>query len=110
MNLSHFNVTINMTDLKDCSMCIEIDYRYLEARLSIDVDEVTEMWKEDRELILACLAHELSHVITKELTDPFDWKGRPTKKQTETNIYFEERVTETVSRLALRLYKLENKL
>ena len=91
-------------------MCIDIDYRYLEAKLSIDTAEVVEMWKEDRGIILECLAHELSHIITKELTDPFDWKGRPTKKQTETDIYFEERVTETVSRLTLRLYKLENKL
>lgn len=86
------------------------DYRYLEALINIDVETVTAMWKENKELILECLAHEISHLVTSEMSDPFATKCKRPKKETVEQIHFEERVTETVSRWALRLYKLENKL
>lgn len=109
MNLSHFNIKVHFCKLKDATMDIEVDYRYLEAMIRMDIVLVTKMWRHDKSEILAYLAHELTHCITQEMSDPFASKTE-CLKETKQQIHFEERVTETVSRLALRLYKLENKL
>lgn len=109
MSLTHFNIKVHFCKLKGATMDIELDHRYLDAVINIDTKSVVKMWKDDRDEILACLAHELSHCVTSEMSDPFMWKGN-SRRLTEQQVHFEERVTETVSRLALRLYKLENGL
>jgi len=107
MNLSHFALTVQFTTLKNATMDITPDHRYLEGKMRIDTKMVMAHWKlGERDEILEALAHEITHLLTSEMSDPFQWVCRA-KKQTEAEIHFEERVTEHVSRLALRLYKLE---
>lgn len=107
MNLSQFSITVHFTDLKDATMDITPDHRYLEGRTRIDTGRCMEHWKlGEKDEILASLAHELSHLITSEMSDPFQTHNKE-RKLTEAEIHYEERVTEHVSRLALRLYKLE---
>lgn len=111
MNLSHFNIKLNFCELEGADMEIEIDYRYLDANINIDTEIAVKMWRRgEHDQIVASLAHELSHIITFEMADPYSWKGGEVKKASKEKEHYEERVTETVSRLALRLYKLENGL
>lgn len=110
MNLTHFALTVKFTKLEDATMDIIPDHKYLELHIRVDTERAMAHWKlGEKDELLACLSHELSHAITSEMSDPFQTTGE-NKKQTAQEIHFEERVTETVSRLALRLYKLENKL
>lgn len=90
-------------------MDISVDQRYLEAKININTKLVMTMWKYDRQEIIAYLAHELAHCVTSEMSEPFACKCEQVKLK-KKQIHFEERVTETVSRWAFRLYILENKL
>ena len=111
MNLNHFKIDINFCNLKSASMAIEVDYRYLDATIDVDRKEVMELWDAGRKRrILESLAHELSHCITQELTDPLHWKGVSYKKLSKEQKHYEERVTEHISRLALELYLLEGNI
>lgn len=110
MRLTHFKVDAELVDLKDATMQIEVDYRYLDCQILIDRMRLLELWRTNKEEILACLAHELSHIVTMEMSDPFSYKGTNDVIMSKTKTHFEERVTEHFSRIALRLYILENKL
>jgi hypothetical protein len=110
MNLNHFALTVQFTKLKGATMDITPDFRYLTGLIRIDTEIAMAHWKSgEKEEILECLAHECTHLITAEMSDPLLTRGQ-CMKQTKTEIHFEERVTEHVSRIALRLYKLERKL
>ena len=111
MNLNHFKIDLVFCNLRNATMAIEVDFRYLDATIDIDRKTVIQMWDMGRKRrILECLAHECSHILTQELTDPLHWKGVSYKKQTKEQKHYEERVTEHVSRLALELYLLEGNI
>jgi hypothetical protein len=95
--LEHWHVFIKCDPKLACTMQIEIDHRYIDAEISWG-RKIVELWKdENREYIIRCLTHEVCHLITSELVAPFQTKGVPIE-------HYEERVTETVSRIAFRLY------
>ena len=100
-NLGHFNVYLKRDmSMKDCSMDIEVDHRYLTASIRYG-KKVEEMWSgNERQKILECIAHELMHILVSEITEK-DCIG----KQTKLCLHHEERVVEHISRLALRLYQ-----
>ena len=111
MNLNHFKIDLVFGNLKEVTMAIEVDYRYLDAQIDIDRKTVIDQWEAGRKRrILENLAHELSHVITQELTDPHHWKGVDYKKLSKRKKHYEERVTEHISRLAVELYLLEGNI
>lgn len=92
-------------------MNIEIDHRYMEGLIRIDTKRaMLNMVNGAQDVILAALCHEIAHLVTSEMVNPFAWKGEVDPNPKKIKEHFEERVTETVSRWALRLYKLENKL
>ena len=111
MNLNHFKIDLVFCNLKAATMAIEVDFRYLDATIDIDRKSVIDMWDMGRKRrILECLSHEISHILTQELTDPLHWKGINYKKLGKKGKHYEERVTEHFSRIALELYLLQNKV
>lgn len=101
-NLTHFNVFLEEVRKLDCTMQIEVDYKYLDAKIAWG-SKVREMWRlKQSRFIEMALAHELTHIITGEVTAPFQSKAHP-----ELEEHFDERVTESVSRLLYNLYALE---
>jgi hypothetical protein len=84
-------------------MQIEVDYRYLDAQIEWG-KKVEECWKEgEREHIVRCLTHELCHIITGESKNPFATSDTAERIKPLAE-HFDERITETVSRIAYRLY------
>jgi hypothetical protein len=107
MFLTHFKIDVEYANIGADMVC-EVDYRYLDARITIDRKTILDYWSHgERKEILYLLVHELSHLISGEMSDPFQWKGKTPKKQTELEKHFEERVTEHISRIALKAYLLE---
>ncbi len=95
-NLKHFDIYIGRyTD--DASMDISVDYEYMRAEIRTG-DKVKEWWRnKDKEAIIRCLAHEITHIFTGLPTD-----GRTLSKQAAKA---DEQATELVSRLLYRLYR-----
>jgi len=111
MNLIHYTITVSFGKLRGATMQIEVDHRYLDAEITVDTKQLLEHWKNgQRRKILCSLAHELTHIITSEQSDPFQTKEEDPKKMSKLQHHFEERVTEHISKLVVRLYLLENKL
>lgn len=109
--LNHFKIDVEIAKLKDASMTIDVDYRYLDAQIIIDRDTLITDWESGRKLkIMEALSHEICHCITQEMSAPFHTKYKLDKFMSEQAQHFEERVTEHFSRLVLQLYFYENKL
>lgn len=108
MCLTHFKIDMVFCNLKDATMAIEVDYRYLDAQIDIDRKSIIDLWDAGRKRrILETLSHEISHIITGEMTEPTHWKKNNYRKQSQEKQHYEERVTEHISRLAVSLYILE---
>ena len=99
MVVEHYEVSIKRVKKLGAIMDIDVDHEYLcaEIRYSTDVERLWRTGK--RDWILDVLAHELTHILTSQITDEM----RRSKKLLKR----EEQVTEHVSRLLLKLYKKE---
>jgi len=100
-HLEHFDILVTHNPKLDCQMAIDVDYRYLEAKIEYGNDTI-ERWKnDDVHFIIKCLAHEVTHILTGNLSNPFKMKR---EVRGEMMTHFDEQVTEHVSRLLYRLY------
>jgi hypothetical protein len=98
--LTHFDVTLNLTR-SPFMMDIIVDYVYINAELRIG-KSIHKAWKKgNKEKILQCLAHELTHIATGIATH----KAKNRSKFLE----HEEAATELISRVFYRLYVHETK-
>lgn len=106
-HLEHFDISLRYDKDLACQMEIDIDYRYLEAEICYG-RQIKESWHdENRHAVLKCLAHELTHLITSNLSQPFKMKRRVTGEEL---VHFDEQVTEHVSRLLYLLYIKETEI
>jgi hypothetical protein len=77
-------------------MEIRVDYTYLDAMITVGKDVMEEWADGNKDYVLECLAHELSHLLTGYITC-----NKGTARQSER----EETVTTHIGRLLLRLYR-----
>ena len=99
--LTHFHVYLKFNPKMDCTLEISVDHRYMDAEIMFG-QKALQLWKQGyKDEILRALAHELCHIVTSEMADAMKTKGKP---ETIRATHFEERVTETVSRVYYRLY------
>ena len=100
--IEHFDVSLQKAKLpQGTTMDIRVDYEYLNAVIRYG-KSVKILWKiRDKKEILASIAHELTHILTGEITDGM--------KTTRNQNKIEEQTTEHISRLLLRLYLSKEK-
>lgn len=103
LNLQRFSLSLHNRAKMSATMDIDIDYRYLYAVISWG-DKVVDLWKSgERRLIIECLCHELTHLVTSVMDDPFRENGTP-ETRSKLKIHYDEQCTEELSRWAFRLY------
>jgi hypothetical protein len=95
-NLTHWSVALQDNPMSPGDMDIEVDYTYLDAEIHLGAAAIRAWKEDDRDYLVACLSHEIVHLITGIIT-----KNNGTKAQNER----EETATQMVSKVFLRLYR-----
>lgn len=95
-HLEHFDIYLG-GETKTANMDISVDYKYLTATICINKG-MAQLYKiGNREEILTCLCHEITHILTGVITDGIALDKQQTKQ--------DEQATEHLSRLLYRLYR-----
>jgi len=95
--IEHFQVSFLEVRRLAATFDIIVDYEYLDAVIRYG-SQVRKLWdKGDKEEILGALAHELTHILTGNITDGLAQTVKLRKR--------DEQTTEHISRLLYRLYK-----
>lgn len=95
--IEHFEISFLQVKRLGATFDILVDHEYLDAVIRYG-NTVVKLWEEgDKESILKALAHELTHVLTGNITDELSQTQKLRKR--------EEQTTEHISRLLFRLYK-----